>query len=366
MSDERLPEFRSQKSTARASGHGRAFTSHRDMANQEITITDSIVVFSVRAEETMERAQQSKELLDAIGRLEKQLSKMSAVARKAEERLKQETELARANGLAQAMADSLARLQAAERRRREVEERLKQVQKERDEAFRLMYEAQRQALDARNELEEERRKAQLDEDLTKFRSGLDSGAWADEVVREDAYDRLVASADAELDDFRTQLAQLSTELEECSRQDLPTMIVNLAQQSPSGPWPPLVPLPAIAAQADSDEPTLIGPDADKLARNSRKRLTVRSVLLGVPGLLGFAFGGISINIMTNSPNGPAIFWEVVYATVVFVVALLYAAMFRVKIFVGLPVLIAAIVLPSRSLPVLGSLGHWLVYHLGPM
>ena len=48
MSDERLPELRSQKGTARASGHGRAFTSHRDMANQDITITESIVVFGAR------------------------------------------------------------------------------------------------------------------------------------------------------------------------------------------------------------------------------------------------------------------------------------------------------------------------------
>ena len=108
------------------------------------------------------------------------------------------------------------------------------------------------------------------------------------------------------------------------------------------------------------------PDTAWLVSNSGRRLTARRVLLPLPGLLGFLLDGISINIMVNSPKGPAIFWEVVYAAVAFVVALLYAAMFKTRIFVGLPVLVAAIFFPSRSLPVLGFLGHWLVYHLGPM
>ena len=370
MSDEHLPELRSQKGTARASGHGRAFTSHRDMANQDITITGSIVVFGARVEETMERVQHSEELLDAIRRLENQLSVMTAAARRTEERLRQETELARGEGFAQAMADSLARLQAAELRRQEVEERLKQVQKERDEALRLMYEAQRQALDARNKLEEERRKAELDQALTKFRSMTDSAPWADEMVHEDTYDRLVASADAELDVFRTQLAQLSTELEEFPRQDLSTMTIDSGQQSSSGSRPLLSPVPAVVTQADTGEPTAMKPDTAWLVSNSGRRLTarrvLRRVLLPLPGLLGFLLDGISINIMVNSSKGPAIFWEVVYAAVAFVVALLYATIFKTRIFVGLPVLVAAIFFPSRSLPVLGFLGHWLVYHLGPM
>jgi hypothetical protein len=366
MSDERLPEFRLQKGTARASGHGRAFTSYRDMANQDITIRESIVVFGARAEETMERVQHSKELLDAIGRLEKQLSVMIEAARRTEERLRQETELARGEGFTQAMIDSLARLQAAELRRREVEERLKQVLKERDEARMLMYEAQRQALDARNKLEEERHKAELDEALTKFRSVADSAPLADEMVYEDTYDRLVASADAELDVFRTQLAQLSTELEEFPRQGLSTMTINSAQQSTSGSWPLLFPVPAIVAQADTGGSASMKPDTGELVSNSGRRLTVKSVLLPLLGLLGFLLDGISINIMVNSSKGPAIFWEIVYAAVAFVVALLYAAMFKTRIFVGLPVLVAAIFFPSPSLPVVGSLGHWLVYHLGPM
>jgi len=71
VSDERLPEFRSQKGMARASGHGRAFTSHHDMTNQDITIKDSIVILGMHADETMGRAQQSKKLLDDIDRLQK-------------------------------------------------------------------------------------------------------------------------------------------------------------------------------------------------------------------------------------------------------------------------------------------------------
>jgi len=281
-----------------------------------------------------------------------------------EEQQKQEVDHARAKGIAQGMADSLVRLKAAEHRRRNLEQRLKQAQNERDEALKLMYEAQHQALAARNDLEEERRKAQLEQELTAFKTAAGSLAWANGSVNDDAYDDLVASADAKLDDLRTQRARLSAELEAHSRQDSPTMTANSVQQSPSGP--PLAASRAIAVQADTGEPALINPDAETLTENSGRRLTAKSALLRVPGLLGFALDGIGINIMVNSPKGPAIFWEVVYASVAFLVALLCAAMFKVRILAGLPVLVAAIVLPSRTLPVLGPLGHWLVYRLGPM
>jgi hypothetical protein len=351
------------------------------MTIQDVTINDSVVLLSIRAEETTERVLHATNLHDAVGRLQVWLAVMSEVALESEKRLKQAVKRARVEGRAQAMAESLTRLQDAERRRREVQERLEQVKKERDRALELMHEAQRQELNARNELEEQRRKAHLDESLTKIRP---EAAEASGTVREEAYESLIETVDAELGDFRTQLAQLSVELEESSGQGLSTQEANSAQwrkpsgsvqQSSVGPSPPLTSLTAIDAEAGADEFALTNLDADGFARKPGKRRTVSSVLLRVLGLLGFALDGISVNIMANSPVGPAIVWQVVYTLVAFVVALLYAAMFRwiflertfrLGVFAGLLVLIATIIFPSRSLPGLGPLAHWLVYKLGPM
>jgi hypothetical protein len=184
------------------------------MTNQDIVIRNSVVVlFTQRVEETMERAQHAENLLGAVDELKARLAKMTEAARIAESRLKQVAQRAREEGRAAALAEAEEELRKAERRRLEVQTRLQQAQEERDQAMQLMRQAQRQALNARNELEELRRKAELDASLGEARRLMQRAAADGGTVREDRYENQIASADAELNGLRAQLAELSAELE---------------------------------------------------------------------------------------------------------------------------------------------------------
>ena len=377
---------------ASASGHGQALVSQRDMMNQDITIKDSfvLVLATQHADEALGRAQYAKKLLDEIDELKRRLAILSQAAKSAEARLTREAERARVAGRAQALAEAQAELRDAERRRREIEARLEQAEEERGQAVHLMRQAQRQALDARSELEELRRAAQLEADLAEARLLIEHAANEGGTVREDAYDLQLASADAELGGFRQQLAMLSAELEES------TELEDTNWQEPSPPAadalydlgaalgipasaavPSAVPssgdLPPVdwrqpAAGASAAPPSELG-----LLPHSR---ALGAVLFLLSAAL-FTLAGTYINIMLSAPVGPAVVWQIVFTCAAFAVsvvgtAVLITIMDDSEMYIGmalllaLPILIAANIFPSRDLPGFGPVAQWLVYHLGPM
>lgn len=398
MTDEWQPgETRSVK--ASASGHGQAYTSQRDMTNQEITIKDSVIlVVTRRAEETIEREQHAENLLSGVDELKKRLTAMTEAARIAATRLKQEVKRAREEGRAEALAEAEFQLQNAERRRAEVEVRLKQAQDERERATQLMQQAQLQALDARNELAELRRREQLEAELAQALPMMQRAADEGGTARQDAYEDQIAFADAELGDLRDQLAQLSVELKESSEAELETgaadTFTSLADppradasraDAPSASPAEGYPSAALSAPNSSDQQQ--GTTADSAAPPSLRR-PVSSLLIGLaasaPILAGFGIDGAGINIVMNASPGPAIFWQIVFAVsataALLVLTIIVLAIYMgiwpgyrrasticigLSMFLGPIVLIAAIVWPSPDMSLLGPAAHWLVHHFGP-
>lgn len=395
-----------------ASDHGRAYAAQHDMSNQEITIKDSFVlVVTRRVEETMERAQHAENLLGGVDELKKRLTAMTEAARIAATRLKQEVQRAREAGRAEALAEAESRLQDAELRRDQVEARLKQAQAERDRATQLMEQAQLQALAARNELEELRRREQLEAELARARPQLQRAADAGGTVREDVYADQIASADAELGDFRDQLAQLSAELKEsseaeteteagASKGDTPAAVSPVADSASA---PPIsvngraaqVPPGASGQQHSTLAPLWVKAPVSTVGGRTKRPIKSSSkprrswhfgAVASIPILACCAIDGAGTNIMINAPTGPAILWQVVYAlsvtmALVFIAFLVFGLISEVGkawndqaqtvyvglfIFVGPLVLIGTMIFSARTLPLLGLIAHWLVYHLGPM
>ena len=378
---------------ASASGHGYALTSQRDMTNQNITIKDSVVFLTQRVEETQDRAQHVEKLLEEIDELKARLAFMSEMAKSTEARLAQEAERARAAGRAQALGEAQTQLRDAERRRREIEARLDQVQDERDQAARLMRQAQLQALNARNELEEVRRAAQLEANLERARLLIKDAADAGIPAREGVYEDQLAHADAELGDFREQLVQLSAELKQSAEQEDPSRhkpwesapsqtTYNLdhapgyaTSNAVSAAPPALSPLRELPPAARDRFPTGAEPPPPPLALLPHSRAVGAALFL--LGLALFTVAGTYINIMLHAAVGPAVVWQIVFTCAAILVAsvctvIMIEAMDDSEMYIGavfllaLPVLIATIFFPSRDLPGIGLAAHWLVYHLGPM
>lgn len=406
-----------------ASGHGQAYTSQRDMTNQDITIKDSVVVVVMRrVEETMERVQYAETLRDGVDELKTRLAAMTEAARIAATRLKREVDRARSEGRQEALVEAEAQLQDAERRRKEAEARLRQAQEERDHAVQVMKQAQLQALNARNELEELRRREQLEADLAQARTELQRAATAGGTVRAEAYADQIASADAELGDFHEQLALLSAELKESSQaepqpsataDDSPLKASSSATtSSAASPSVGRADRDAKAAQTSTIEtdpeniprkvppelrttslrPFAVGPQPVAEGRTAHARASALAgspaygIALALPIMICCAVEGTGTNIMIHAPVGPAIMWQILYACIAFVMVVLVACIVLIivettttrygyrarRVFTDLVilvaplVLIAAIIFPSRTVPVLAPVAHWLVHYLGLM
>lgn len=315
-----------------SSGHGQAYVALRDFADQRIEIRDShVTIIEARAHEAKDRQQQAHELLDGIDALKARLAQMTAAAQATENHLKEEVKRARAEGRAQALLESQARLREAERKRREVEARLVRVEDERDQAVKLMREAQLQAINALNELEEARRTAQLEANLQAVREHMEQAAQSGALSREEPYQDLIAATDAELDSYSTRLATLSTELDESAMRSqaadaaVPVLPPTPAPTPPSpgarpqGETQPPIP-PSLAAETQRSRPH----SARAAAVSAASQLSMppgTAILAGLVPAIGFAalFGaaGISIKDMITAQVGPAIGWQVLYSVISF-------------------------------------------------
>ncbi|MFG3495160.1 hypothetical protein [Streptomyces sp. NPDC047928] len=329
-----------------ASDDGRVYQARRDqqITHQRQYIVNVHMERGADAEAYRGRAEQIiTVLLHTVGSLQDRCTA-----------LEEQAERARSEGRAQALSEIHADLQASELRLMQVQRRLQEAQQDRDTAELLLIEARREAEEFRREAEELRRRQEPA--AAEERPGRVAAP-----VLED-YDRLMATADAELADLRESLRRLTGEM--AHRLDTVTgggvvagEVLDGAAATPpaatpstaatppaappptaatprSAPRPPravVVPGQAPVAGAVRDVPqdqTAAGapaaahasaaPAGQRAGRAPQvKAAGLRATLLGtVLSLVPLLLCGVSIRVLFGGEGpGPAVVWTLVYVVV---------------------------------------------------